>query len=249
MFTIYHLIWLLITAALMTGAILLILKFKPSLNTVLTVCCVIAILSEVCKTARAVYWNEEKEQLGVWMRHMPFHLCSVHIFLILIARFMKEGEARNNLLAFIYPTAMLGAILALVMPTGLDNVIDHPDEALKWAFADALPYQFFLYHGMLIVLAWYLMVYGKLKISWKNLFITMGALALWAYICVWINGHLKTNFLFIFEFPVNGIFEISALWHWWLYMLGLFAVATIAMGAFYLPYILKNKKNKEEKTS
>ena len=81
----------------------LVKKFKVKLNTALTIMVVIAILSELIKITEYIvpYSNDAGEIIGVYFKKtgLPFHLCSIQVIFVIIARIMKDGPAKQKLLA------------------------------------------------------------------------------------------------------------------------------------------------------
>ena len=79
------------------------------------------------------------------MNHMPFHLCSIQILLIFYTRFTANQKMRENVLAFMYPSCVLGAISAIILSS-----IFRTSVPAEEAFIHLLPYQVFIYHSMLV---------------------------------------------------------------------------------------------------
>lgn len=155
MFTVYHFVWLAVCAALIAGALIFLKKRRPPLKNVLSVCCVLCVASELVKDLSVIKMvpSADGSMLLPYMemQHLPFHLCSIQILLIFFVRFARPGKARTTVLAFMYPTALIGAALALAMPSIFSSTIE-----VSQAFTHPLAYQFFLYHSMLVVLGAYI---------------------------------------------------------------------------------------------
>lgn len=116
-------------------------KFKPSQKLVLTVACVIAATAEVVKTLARVEilpTSSGGYTAYIQTQYLPLHLCSIQIFFIFAIRFMKEGRLRNTLLAFMYPTCVIGPIFSLLMPPVFNNT------DVSRAFTAVMPHQYFL---------------------------------------------------------------------------------------------------------
>ena len=54
MFSVYHFIWIFISLALIVTSLILLKKYKPSLDLVLTVACVVCVLSEFIKVFSSI---------------------------------------------------------------------------------------------------------------------------------------------------------------------------------------------------
>lgn len=253
MFTTNHFIWLGICATLLAAGFYCLKKYKPTLQQVLKIASMGAILSEAIKvfSVLQVVPSTDGSTMHLYMElgHLPFHLCSIQIIFIFIARFAGEGKMKENLLAFMYPTCAAGAFLALLMPSIFGSSIE-----VSQAFTHPLAYQYFLYHVMLILLGFYIPMSGETKIEGKHFFTTFGTLALLAFVSLYlnsmfavptyINGELvsveySTNFFFTQATPI-GI-ALTEKWHWFLYYGILLGIASILLGAFYLPFAKKRK--------
>lgn len=121
MFSVYHCLWLAICGCLMTLAVVWLRRKRPSLDWVLSVACVGCVLSELTKVFSVIQLVPSADGSMVYpylaLQHLPLHLCSIQIVMIFYARFAREGRMREAVLAFMYPTCLLGAFLALLMPS------------------------------------------------------------------------------------------------------------------------------------
>ena len=256
MFTINHFIWLGICAALLIAGFIALKRYKPTLQQVLNIACIGAVLSEVTKTFSVlqVVPSADGSTMHLYMElgHLPFHLCSIQIIFIFIARFAKESEWKETLLAFMYPTCAAGAFLALLMPSIFGSSIE-----VSQAFTHPLAYQYFLYHVMLILLGAYIAMSGEVKIRGKHFFTSFGILALLAFISLYLNsmfavptyvsGELvsveySTNFFFTQATPI-GI-ALTEKWHWFVYHGIIVGIAAVMLAVFYLPFVSRKKAGK-----
>ena len=67
---------------------------------------------------------------------------------------------RENILAFMYPTCIIGAFMALMMPSIFTTSIP-----VEKAFISPISYQFFIYHSMLIALG--IIIVKSKEIDWN----------------------------------------------------------------------------------
>ena len=256
MFTTNHFIWLAICIIIEIGAVAWLYRHRPSLKSVLSFACIGAVLSEVIKTfsVMQIVPSTDGTTMHMYMEvgHLPFHLCSIQIISIFLARFAKESEWKESLLAFMYPTCSAGAFLALMMPTIFSKSID-----ISQAFTHPLAYQYFLYHTMLIMLGIYIPMSKEVNIKPKHFFSSLGILSLLAFLSIYLNsmfavptyvdGELvsvdyTTNFFFTYETPI-GI-PLTEKWQWFLYLGIIVGVAVVMLFLFYLPYMVNGKKKK-----
>ncbi|MCD8373084.1 MAG: YwaF family protein [Clostridia bacterium] len=254
MFTTNHFIWLAVCAVILAALIVLMAKFKPSQKLVLTVACICAALSESVKTLSMVEILPTISggyTVYIDTQNLPFHLCSIQIFIIFAVRFMKEGKLRDTLLAFMYPTCALLPVLALMIP----NVFSYID--VSDAFTAAMPYQYFLYHTMLIALGVYIAMTGAAKFRVRHIFYSVAIMCIIAYAAIYLNSAFAsvdysqgyavveniTNFFYVYGLPKTlNLFTITEKWQWLAYFFCLVALVVVVFTIMYLPFILKNRK-------
>lgn len=256
-----HFIFLGLTLILSIVSLVLIYKLKPSFNLIFTIACILCIVSEVAKTFSSIEFdwvNHYDKETGefiakelvpyIKMEHFPIHLCSLQIVNIFLVRFIKPGnKVRDAILGFMFPTMIFGAILALLLPS---EPVD---------FASIRTYQYFIYHGMLIVLGVYVMFNKNLNIKPIHYLTSMAILfalgivsiyanSLFAQIDVLPDGTFDiqyiTNLLFTMGSPVVSLFVFTEPYHWYIYLA---CVAVLAFGVFalfYIPVFIKAKTKK-----
>lgn len=255
MFSVNHIIWIIISIVIIITAIVCLVKYRPDLRNVLTIACTGAVISEIIKVFSMVQMVPSSD--GTMMipymelQHLPFHLCSIQIIFIFYTRFAEDGRIKEALLAFMYPTCMIGSLLALAMPSIFAGNID-----VSQAFTHPLAYQYFLYHSMLFILGTYIAVSGQAGIKARHYFSTVLMLLMMGFMSIYINSLMASptyingelvsvdytpNFFFTFEFPVGIVF--TEIWHWYLYIAVIAVLAAIVLGLFYLPF-RKTKKDR-----
>lgn len=254
MFTVYHFIWLAISVVLIAGTLVFLKQRRPPLKSVLSVCCVLCVLSELVKDLSVIKMvpSSDGSMLLPYMemQHLPFHLCSIQILLIFFARFARPGRGRTTVLAFMYPTALIGAALALAMPSIFSTSIE-----VSQAFTHPLAYQFFLYHSMLVVLGAYIPLCGEVELRPKHYFSTLGILGAMAMASLYLNsmfaaatyedGELisveyATNFFFTYTPPLPV--PLTSVGQWLVYLAVICLLAAALIGLCYLPVFLKARK-------
>ena len=80
MLTIPHFIWLFISIAIVCVTLYFVLKKKPKLDKVLTVCCIVCIISEFIKVFSQIKMIPDMNgnyYPYLSRAHLPFHLCSL----------------------------------------------------------------------------------------------------------------------------------------------------------------------------
>ena len=252
MFSIQHLIWLAISIVGIVVALRHILVHKISIFQVLNVACVLALISELIKIFANIQMVPTADGSAMHMfmewRHLPFHLCSIQIFLIYYTRFTESDRNREVILAFMYPTCILGALMALLMPSIFTNGITPAQ-----AFTHPIAYQFFIYHSMLIVLGVCIAKSEEVNIKFSHLYSTLAIMGAFAILSIYLNSAFAyptyegitllsventPNFFFTFRTPVGIL--LTEIWQWYVYLAIIVALAVVLITLFYLPF--RNKK-------
>ncbi len=253
MFTLYHFIWVMITFSIIIISLIYLKKHKPPLKKVLSVACVICFISEMIKFFSTIQLVPSSDGSIYYpfieQQHLPLHLCSLQILLIFYARFASDSKRKDTLLAFMYPTCIIGALLAIAMPSIFNESIH-----VSQAFTHPLAYQFFLYHAMLVILGIYIALSKQVKIQAKHYLSTIAILGGIAFISLYINSSLASttymngelisvdytpNFFFTYNLPMR--LPYSEIWHWYLYIIVIALLALIIIGLFYIPYLSKKE--------
>ena len=254
MFTVYHFLWFAISAGLIAGSLVFLVRRRPPLEAVLTACCAVCVASELVKdfsVIRLVPSADGSLLLPYMeMQHLPLHLCSIQILLIFYARFARPGRRRTAVLAFMYPTCLIGAALALAMPSIFTTSIQ-----ASQAFTHPLAYQFFLYHSMLVVLGAYIPLCGQVELRPRHYLSTLGLLGGLAVLSLYLNsmfaaatyqdGELvsveyATNFFFTYQPPLP--IPLSTPGQWYLYLAVICLLAAALVGLCYLPVFRRARR-------
>lgn len=252
MFTLNHFIWLAICLVYILSIVFLQSKYKLSINKILSIFLVICFLSETIKVFDGmVFYNADKEvttnineiayaYLG--QTKLPFHLCSLHIFLAIIAMLTQSEKTRSVLLNIIAPTGIIGAFIPLFV------LIYEP------CFDRIVLYEYFLYHASLIAFGIVLIKEGYCQMTFKNLTRTMLFLVCMLFLSLYVNSLLgidsEVNFMYTSYPPVEGLPILNLNNGWFVYILSFVMIAVVSMGLLYLPFIItryiKTKKIKNE---
>jgi hypothetical protein len=254
MFSIYHIIRLIISFALIVFGVVYLKRTNPPLKKFLSFACIVAVISEIIKTFSVITLVPSSTGLHNYiyleLEHVPLHLCSIQIILLFYVRFAKEGPFRDIILAFMYPTCAIGATLSLLIPTIFIDIYD-PSQA----FTHPHPYQYFLYHVMLIILGIYILISKQVDLKPKHYLTTMGVLGTFAFASLYFNSMVASpryidgelvsvdyagNFLFTYAPPID--IPLTELWHWYLYLGIIISLAFGLIALFYIPVFKRNKK-------
>ncbi len=148
MFTMQHLLWIGLCAVMIAALSLCSVRKKWSLRRAGMVMTAICALSEVSKVLSNMV---ESPAGGMHLDPLclPFHLCSLMIFVVLYLTFGRDGRARQVLINFISVVGTLGSVCAILIPT---NGTD---------FTTPDAYQCFVYHAGLLWFALHLILSGR----------------------------------------------------------------------------------------
>ena len=260
-----HFIFLGICIIIIVTSLILLKKYKVSFNTVLNIMLGVAIISELIKISEYIvpYTDEVGKVIGVYFNKqgLPFHLCSIQIIFLFLVKISKEGSFKNKLLAFQYPTAFLGALLALLLAT----ITIEFDRPLAW--------QYFLYHACLLVYGLYIPISKIVKIDTKMFINTCVCLIGLFIVSIYINGLIavpsqdvinsagdvigQTEGMHVWFFystkpPIENLPILNLDNGWFVYIISILAIGIISVTLVHIPFLIKDyneyKQSKKEKS-
>lgn len=182
------------------------------------------IADELFKMAILIYSG----QYGV--SYLPFHLCSINIFLIAIHAY-KPSKVLDN---FLYTVCIPGALAALLFPTWTSLPI-----------TNGMHIHSFTVHILLMLYPAVLTFSGDLKPDVKQLPKSLGLLLLMAIPIYGLNLLLDTNFMFLISAdPGNPLYFFETLWG--SHLLGFPVIIAGVLLVMYGPLVLVQKLRKKE---
>ena len=254
MFTWRHIVWLVICAVIIFISVRVYCKKRPNLNSVLTIAIVIAFACEIVKiiTNTKLVPSQSGELMFpyITLNHLPLHFCAIQVFLILAARFTKNDKFKENLLAFMAPTCVIGAVFAILLP----SIYTAPN-SVREAFTSPSSYRFFVYHSMLIAIGLIIICSNNVKWSMKHFRNTTLVVYLFGFTSIYLNSLLASptyidgklvsvdfapNFFFTNQTPI-GI-KLTQTWQWQLYLAILAVLIPLLLYLFHLPLVLRQKR-------
>ena len=244
MFSVTHIIYLAIFIPLAVGLAIFVGKKWGWHKRVLYVCCGLAVVSELVKIFSLVsrYYGEEGVSYYLMQEYLPFNLCSIQIIFIFMITFMKSENVKKYLMYFMYPTMLGGGLMALLIPT---TSVNH-------GFFAPISFQFWIFHGMLIFLALYMIITKPVKFSIKGYFIALLMTAVAFVFAIYINSALRSidsevNFFFVARPPLEGLPILNLDHGWIVYILHLAWLAILLISLAYLPVFIKAIRDKLDK--
>ncbi len=241
MFSTNHFIWLGICAAFISGLLVAAKKFKFSFKTATLITAGLSLTSELCKIFTHI--EETKNADGNVISGfldpgaLPFHLCSLLIFVTFYLAFSKNEKRIEVMKSFFVPVAILGGTMALLIPTsGVD-------------FKEPFAYQCFVYHSAIIWYSLYLLCSKQVNLSFCSYKRNMLILSCLVLVMIWINSILSiynTNFLYLVRPPMENLPILNLNNGWFVYFLSLVSVALTLFTLFHLPFIIKAIKSRKK---
>ena len=237
MFSTGHLIWIAICFVFVLVMTLVSVKKHFSLKLSGCIMCGICVVSEISKMMSDM---EESPEGGMHLApgSLPFHLCSLMIFVVFYITFGKEGKFKQYLIDFLAVMGTLGSLCAILIPTN------------GTGFTEIGPYQCFVYHGGLMWFALYLVFSKKAEMTLKSTLRNMLILTFLSLMMIYVNGALSaydTNFFFITRPPLEGLPYLNLNHGWYAYFLRIFLLGVVLITLFTLPFIIssavKSKKD------
>ncbi len=236
MFSKDHLIWLVLCSIFIITLSIISVKKNYSLKTagyIITSICLVSEFSKIMVNMKeSVNGGMHLDALS-----LPFHLCSLMIFVIIYITFAKDGEIKNVLINLFSIAGSLGSFCALMIPT------------IGTAFNKIQSYQCFVYHAGLMWFAIYLIVTKKAKLgSLKVLKTNICLMLSMVFLTLYINSALSvydTNFFYLTRPPVEGLPILNLNDGWYAYFFRVVAIGLLAITLFQLPFIIREQKNKD----
>lgn len=240
MFTLEHIIWI-VLCIIFIIAMMMIAKYKNmNLKKAGLVMSIIALISEISKILSNM---EESVKGGMHLDPgaLPFHLCSLMIFVVIYITFAKENKFKKLLINFTSVMGVLGSFCAIMIPTN------------GTSFTSVLAYQCFVYHAGLLWFSLYLIVSKNATFSFKIMLQNMVILLILVIFNLYVNSALSVydvNFMYLTRPPMENLPILNLDNGWYAYLLSLLLVGLLLTTIFQLPFVLINinRKNKEIKT-
>ena len=238
MFTWNHFIWLGLTAALVLGLFYFMQHKKADFSFVLSFLWIICIISELTKMLSNMVPTGYKGGSVLDPGDLPFHLCSIQIFLVFTLKFfVKKPETREKMLGFMVPTMLLGGFAAIMIPT------------VGVKFTKPHVYEYFLFHGTIIFFALYVLKERLVTWSWKVLGRNLCYAGLAAYVVSLVNsllssGFPEANFMYLVRPPMEGLPVLNLDHGWYVYILSLVSVAVVLLTVFHGVAILVQNRSR-----
>lgn len=245
MFTLQHFLWLGICGVIIFLIVFLNKKFKFTLKQNIFALFVVSMICEIfiILTNMEYVDNGTFDTSGNYLNpeYLPLHLCGMQIlFSIALMFFIKKETTKHAMLCFMFPTTVIGATLALLIPTaGVD-------------FSNYRVYEYFIFHAYIIGFGIYLISCNVIKFTFKDAFrnclLMLGVMLLGIYINSILSfAHL--NFMFLSRPPMENLPLLNTNNGWHVYFLTLVGIGVFLLCAFQFPFAYREyRKSLKEKS-
>jgi uncharacterized membrane protein YwaF len=196
------------------------------------------IITEIYKQCFYYFYRENHEyNYGIF----PFQLCSVPMYLCIIAVFLKPGPVQNGIYGFMTTYNLLGGLMAFIEPSGISHAY--------WT----LTLHAYLWHMTLIFIGVYLIMSGRCAKTKKDFlyaaltFVVLCAVAFCINLIFWDASGGDINMFFVGPRVSSlAVFKDIAKNFGWYVSTALY-IPVVTLGAFliFLPaHIYAKKKGK-----
>ncbi len=237
----FHLSFLFVGLAVSIGLAYLLRKTNDSQNKRVLLFC--GIFLAVCEVYKHLFYYYVVGQGTYPWWIFPFQLCSVPMYICLIAPFLKKGKLQTALYNFMISYNFLGGFIAFLEPSGLVHGY--------WT----LTLHAFIWHMLLVFIGLYLMMSGRAgkRISdFKPVVLTyvvMCAAAFCINLALWRVAKGDINMFYVGPAisPIVVFKDIAAKYGWYVNTPIYMALMTLGAFGFYAPFCALRKRMDRKK--
>ena len=188
----------------------------------------IGVISELIKVFYYIIANEAVYGGILPKTDLPFHLCSIQILFVTIARFINSQKIKELLLSFMIPSCLFGGIAAILIAT-TSSLNGMP----------ILSLQYFGYHSAIVIFALVLLTSGVLQLTIRHYVNCLKFLVGLMLFAIYMNsilydGNPNINFMYVASPPQAGLPWLNEDQGWLVYML---RYSSLVVGCVTLCYI------------
>ena len=234
MFTLDHFIWLGIIAIVITSFLIAIKKLAISQRIVSKTVFYLLIALKLFHLSLSMKASADGG-LVLDQTQLSFHLCSIMIYFVILINVIKNEKTIKMLKSFMVPCMMIGALMALLIPTeGVSVFVPR-----VW--------QYMLIHGVLVFYGLYLMLIEKVDLSFKSYVSNLKLLLVVTALAFVMNSVLEqynTNFLFLRKPPMENLPILNLDHGWYVYFLTLTLIACTLIFLVHMPFVFADISKK-----
>lgn len=155
---------------------------------------------------------------------LPFQLCNIAPLILWFAYYLRS----RALWGIIFMWIMAGTIQSNFTPTLL-----HSFPHFEW-------FRYWIVHVLVVIAAIYGFVVLDYRLKWKDIFVSLFWLNIFALIIYPVNLALDANYLFLVEKPAGKtMFDLLGKWPYYIFQLEF--VAILLFSILYLPFYVWSK--------
>jgi len=244
-------IWYIICITLITGLTFCSVKFKFSNKIVFGIMAGVSFLSEMTKILTHMdpnYYTRAdgtEKFMGYFLAPaaLPFHLCSIFIFIFFYLVLSKNEENKNWILSFIVPVGIIGGVMGVAFATS------------GTSFTDTSAYQSFIYHAVVTWFSLHFMITKKVNLGHKIYMRNLLMMFMLTICLIWVNSILRinaklegryVNFMFLAYPPMEGLPLLNLNHGWTAYFFHLLFVGFLLVSIVHSPFIIMEKLGKKK---
>ncbi len=235
MFTFNHYIWLILCAILIAAGTILSVRLRMTSKKAVLLFAVICVLSEVVKDMVSMIPSNFGGCV-LDQKDIPLHMCSLAVFMILIAAASKKDELREKMVSAVTVLGLVAPVLAMLIPT--EGV----------SFGKVQTYQYFIYHAALLWFALHHAITGQADLGRRAYLRNLAWLTVLIFVMLYINSALSVygvNYFYLRKPPMDGLPVLNLDRGWYCYFAILLLIAYGSVTLIQLPFILRENKNKK----
>lgn len=237
-----HIVFLTITIIIAVCAAIYVAKKHGWNDKVVLICACALAVGEIVRLFALMEARGTKGAYYLRPDALPFHLCTLQMFLMFILYFSKKEKTKYFLYSFMYPTCLCGATMAILLP-GEDIVV---------SFDNIFGVQSMYSHGILLAFGLYMFLTKPIKYGAKSYGLAMaglgigliGAIYIDSILGAYYNPDADINFFFISYFPVEGLPLFNTDNGWYAYITAMSTLSVVLMSLAYIPVVVTWLKNR-----
>ncbi len=247
MFSTMHLLILVFCVILIATITVYAVKKRVPLKSMLSFMVGVTIYGELIKVFSRIVVADGAALLPV--EFLPLHLCSIQIFVLWFLRFFnKSASTEKAILAFMYPTMLVGGAAALLIATVTPISLSNPEI-----------YEYFVYHAAVVAFGLYIPLTKQVDFTWKRLGLTMAILSILFFFSIYFNamfsqGAFRANFFYSSFPPMPGLPYLNFTFFgqtlaveklgWMWYLAKLVFLGFVVVMACYAPFLIRAEREK-----
>lgn len=252
LFQFWHVLYLLISVAIIVTGSLLAIKKNLKLETMQKICMFTGLITEAMKMMTYIVINEKNYHGYLPKTDLPFNLCSIQVILFIILVVSKNEKVKRALRGFMLPTCLIGGSAALLLATS--SSLQYP----------TITIQYFGFHCAIIIFAIYMLASKEVEFTVKDYGRTIIMLIATLFIAIYLNSILvipeysivdgvivanypgKINYMYVVNGPKDNLPYLNESHGWIVYIVHYAILCIFAVTLCYIKPIITSIKSKRK---